>query len=93
MEELLPEVQQFVVASLHKRLSFYLWLNKVSFIRSFIRSLYVYRVQHKVKMGSTNFASLEALILHFGETNLPNKTTPLTKAHSQYVPRAVDASK
>lgn len=50
--------------------------------------------ENKVKMGSTNFASLEALILHFGETNLPNKTTPLTKAHSYYVSRrAVDASK
>lgn len=50
--------------------------------------------EHKVKLGSTNFASMEALILHFGETNLPNKTTPLTKAHSHYVPRCpVNASK
>lgn len=50
--------------------------------------------EYKVTMGSTNFASMEALILHFGETNLPNKTTPLTKAHSYYVPRcAVDTSK
>lgn len=40
--------------------------------------------EHKVKMGSTSFATLEALIVHFCDTNLPNKTTPLTKAHSNY---------
>jgi len=43
-------------------------------------------VQRKVKMGSTNFASLEALILHFRETSLPNKTTTLTKAYSYHSP-------
>jgi len=42
-------------------------------------------LQKKVRMGSTNFNSLEALIVHFSDTNLPNKTTPLTKAHSYYI--------
>jgi len=36
-------------------------------------------------MGASSFDSLEALILHFGDTNLPNKSTPLTKPHRYYV--------
>ena len=44
-------------------------------------------LQQKVRMGTMNFTSLEALILHFSETSLPNKSTPLTKAHSYYAPR------
>jgi hypothetical protein len=35
-----------------------------------------------VKMASMTYDSLLTLIMHFTETNLPNKTTPLTKPYS-----------
>jgi len=41
----------------------------------------------KVRMGTIDFDNLEALIVHFSGTNLPNKTTKLTKAHSVYEPQ------
>ena len=41
-------------------------------------------LQQAVRMGSMNFNSMEALIIHFSENNLPNKTTMLTKAYSSY---------